>query len=68
MREPHDAVIVIVNLDPQAPHEGEVELPSASLGLASDVAFDMEEVRSGAVYDVAARASASDSIQKPNPC
>jgi starch synthase (maltosyl-transferring) len=49
MREPLDVVIVIVNLDPHTPHEGEVELPLAALGRAADDAFEMEEAFSGAV-------------------
>jgi starch synthase (maltosyl-transferring) len=38
-----NAVIVIVNLDPHAVREGEVELPLAELGLTVDSEFALEE-------------------------
>ncbi len=38
-----NAVIVIVNLDPHAVHEGDVELPLAELGLTADSEFVLEE-------------------------
>ncbi len=38
-----NAVIVVVNLDPHAVHEGEVELPLAELGLTADSEFALEE-------------------------
>ena len=44
-----NAIIVVVNLDPHAPHEGEVELPLAALGLAIGDQFEMEEAFSGIV-------------------
>ena len=36
-------MIVVVNLDPHAAHEVDVELPLATLGLAADRAFSLEE-------------------------
>jgi len=39
-----NVVIVAVNLDPHAAHEGEVELPLAELGLAADQEFSLDEV------------------------
>ncbi|MGA8382981.1 MAG: maltotransferase domain-containing protein [Stellaceae bacterium] len=38
-----NTVIVVVNLDPHAAHEVDVELPLATLGLAADRAFSLEE-------------------------
>jgi starch synthase (maltosyl-transferring) len=38
-----NAVIVVVNLDPHQPHEADVELPLAELGLSADRAFALEE-------------------------
>jgi starch synthase (maltosyl-transferring) len=38
-----NTVIVAVNLDPHAAHEGEVELPIAEFGLATDAEFSLEE-------------------------
>ncbi len=38
-----NAVIVVVNLDPHAVHEGEVELPLGALGLPIDAEFSLEE-------------------------
>ncbi|MGH7030406.1 MAG: alpha-1,4-glucan--maltose-1-phosphate maltosyltransferase, partial [Stellaceae bacterium] len=40
---PANAVIVIVNLDPHAVHESDVELPLAELGLTADAEFALEE-------------------------
>ncbi len=62
-----NAIIVVVNLDPHAPHEGEVELPLAALGLAIGDQFDMEEAFSGIVSVFAGRGSASASILQTNP-
>ena len=36
-------VIVAVNLDPYAAHEGEIELPLAEMGLAADQEFSLDE-------------------------
>ncbi|MBV8121309.1 MAG: alpha-1,4-glucan--maltose-1-phosphate maltosyltransferase [Alphaproteobacteria bacterium] len=44
-----NAVIVVVNLDPDAAHEGEVELPLAALGLPADEEFRLEEAFTGVV-------------------
>jgi starch synthase (maltosyl-transferring) len=44
---PTNAIIVVVNLDPHAPHEGRVELPLAALGLTVGDQFEMEEAFSG---------------------
>jgi len=44
-----NAVIVIVNLDPHAPHEGEIELPMAALGLVVEDDFALQEAFSGQV-------------------
>ncbi len=61
-----NAIIVVVNLDPHAPHEGEVELPLAALGLAIGDQFEMEEAFSGDRIEFSRRArSASASILKP---
>jgi len=38
-----NTVIVAVNLDPHAAHEGEIELPLAEFGLATDTEFWLEE-------------------------
>jgi starch synthase (maltosyl-transferring) len=38
-----NTVIVAVNLDPHAVHEGEIELPLAEFGLAADAEFSLEE-------------------------
>jgi len=38
-----NTVIVAVNLDPHAAHEGEIELPLAEFGLAADAEFSLEE-------------------------
>ena len=38
-----NTVIVAVNLDPHAAHEGDVELPLAEFGLAADAEFSLEE-------------------------
>jgi len=38
-----NTVIVAVNLDPHAAHEGEIELPLADFGLAADGEFSLEE-------------------------
>jgi starch synthase (maltosyl-transferring) len=38
-----NTVIVAVNLDPHAAHEGEIELPLAELGVAADDEFSLEE-------------------------
>jgi starch synthase (maltosyl-transferring) len=38
-----NTVIVAINLDPHAAHEGDVELPLAELGLAADAEFSLEE-------------------------
>ena len=38
-----NAVIVVVNLDPQAAHQGEVELPLAAFGRGAEDAFVLEE-------------------------
>ncbi len=38
-----NTVIVSVNLDPRAVHEGEVELPLAEFGLSEDAEFSLEE-------------------------
>jgi starch synthase (maltosyl-transferring) len=38
-----NTVIVAVNLDPHAAHEGDVELPLAVLGVAADAEFSLEE-------------------------
>jgi len=47
--DPTNAVIVIVNLDPHAPREGEIELPLAALGLTVEDEFEMEEAFTGGV-------------------
>jgi starch synthase (maltosyl-transferring) len=39
----NNTVIVVVNLDPHAAHDGDVELPLAELGLAADDEFSLEE-------------------------
>ncbi len=49
LADPTNAVIVVVNLDPHAPHEGEVELPLAALGLTVEDEFEMEEAFTGGV-------------------
>ena len=36
-------MIIVVNLDPQAIHTADVELPLAELGLTADQAFSLEE-------------------------
>ena len=38
-----NTVIVAINLDPHAVHEGEIELPLADFGLAADAEFWLEE-------------------------
>jgi starch synthase (maltosyl-transferring) len=38
-----NTVIVAVNLDPHAAHEGEIELPLVEFGLAGDAEFSLEE-------------------------
>ena len=38
-----NTVIVAVNLDPHAVHEGDVELPLAAFGLPEDADFSLEE-------------------------
>jgi starch synthase (maltosyl-transferring) len=38
-----NTVIVAVNLDPHAAHEGEIELPLVEFGLAADAEFSLEE-------------------------
>ena len=47
--DPTNAIIVVVNLDPHEPHEAEVGLPLAALGLAVEDQFEMEEMFSGVV-------------------
>jgi starch synthase (maltosyl-transferring) len=42
-KDPVNAVMVIVNLDPRQPHEADVELPLDELGLSADRAFSLEE-------------------------
>ncbi len=49
--DPPNAVIVVVNLDPYAAHEAEVELPLPALGLAAEDEFRMEEAFTGAVSE-----------------
>ena len=36
-------MIVVVNLDPHAAHESEVELPLAEFGVTADAEFSLEE-------------------------
>ena len=38
-----NSVIIVVNLDPHAPHESEIDLPLNDFGLASDAEFSLEE-------------------------
>jgi starch synthase (maltosyl-transferring) len=42
-------VIVAVNLDPNAAHEGDIELPLAEFGLPADADFVLEEAFTGRV-------------------
>jgi starch synthase (maltosyl-transferring) len=46
-----NAVIIVVNLDPHAAHEGNVQLPLAELGLTADRAFSLEEAFSRTVVN-----------------
>jgi starch synthase (maltosyl-transferring) len=48
--EPPNVVVVIVNLDPHAVHEGEVELPLTALRLGVEDEFAAEEALSGTVW------------------
>jgi starch synthase (maltosyl-transferring) len=41
--QPSNAVVVVVNLDPNSRHEAEVELPLAALGTPNDGEFALEE-------------------------
>jgi starch synthase (maltosyl-transferring) len=47
--DPANAVVVVVNLDPHAAHEAEVELPLAGLSLAAEDEFALEEAFTGDV-------------------
>ncbi|MGH7248063.1 MAG: alpha-1,4-glucan--maltose-1-phosphate maltosyltransferase, partial [Pseudomonadota bacterium] len=47
--DPANAAVIVVNLDPHAVHEGEVELPLAALGLSTEQEFALEEAFSGNV-------------------
>ncbi|HEY3912468.1 MAG TPA: maltotransferase domain-containing protein [Stellaceae bacterium] len=45
-----NAVVVIINLDPHAVHEGTVELPLAELGLTADSEFSLEEAFTRSIF------------------
>ncbi|MGH7064444.1 MAG: maltotransferase domain-containing protein [Stellaceae bacterium] len=47
--DPPNAVVVVVNLDPHAVHEGEVELPLTVLGLTDEDEFELAEGFTGTV-------------------
>jgi starch synthase (maltosyl-transferring) len=45
-----NSVLVIVNLDPFAPHDGLVHLPLDELGLPADEPYEVEDLLTDAVY------------------
>jgi len=47
---PGNDLIVIVNLDPHAMHETNVEVPIGELGIAPDEAYEMSDLLTGARY------------------
>ena len=61
-----NAVIIVVNLDPRASAQADVELPLAELGLTADRRFSLEEAFTSTRRDLPRRPSAtSASIPRP---